>query len=314
MLKKVIPMSKKYFVKFKPFNQYLISSLINKTIKFSTVYDFNDFNELAYMHPYHNDTTEDCFGSGEASEKEKLDKEILKKLDSLDFRCKLLKNIEQQSFREEYLKKVKNYLNQYNRSFLNGEDVYRMIAEGVIMHSVGIFCASHIDIFKDDAAQLMFAHYADNLKGVALIYEVDACDEVKKITYETNLVSDAKYVAIALSWLEGNFDDPSSFLYKSPLWCYENEHRIFEKPGVQPLPKGLKLRAILHTSRFDKSNLETLSGINKKFYNSKLSIEEIYAAQTQISDYKQSNAVKVFKISDTNKTVSEWLQVKFCLT
>ena len=37
-----------FFVKFVPFNQNTISSLINQTIRFSTVYDFNDFNEFNF--------------------------------------------------------------------------------------------------------------------------------------------------------------------------------------------------------------------------------------------------------------------------
>ncbi len=44
-------MKRQYFVKFVRYNNHTLSNLINKTIKFSTVYEFNDFNELHYLSP-----------------------------------------------------------------------------------------------------------------------------------------------------------------------------------------------------------------------------------------------------------------------
>lgn len=36
------------YVKFVPYNEKTLAGLINKTVKFSTVYEFNDFNELRF--------------------------------------------------------------------------------------------------------------------------------------------------------------------------------------------------------------------------------------------------------------------------
>lgn len=33
------------YIKFKPYNAHTLASLINKTLHFSTVFDFNDLNE-----------------------------------------------------------------------------------------------------------------------------------------------------------------------------------------------------------------------------------------------------------------------------
>ena len=39
-------MNQRLFVKFVPWNERTLSNLINKTIRFSTVFDFNEFNEF----------------------------------------------------------------------------------------------------------------------------------------------------------------------------------------------------------------------------------------------------------------------------
>lgn len=44
-------MKKDIFVKFKPWNKYTISSIIGNKAKFSTIYEFNDFNEANYSAP-----------------------------------------------------------------------------------------------------------------------------------------------------------------------------------------------------------------------------------------------------------------------
>lgn len=39
----------RYFVKFVPYNERTITHLVNKTVKFSTVFEFNDLNEYRYL-------------------------------------------------------------------------------------------------------------------------------------------------------------------------------------------------------------------------------------------------------------------------
>lgn len=45
-----------FYIKFKPYNAHTLASLINKTLHFSTVFDFNDLNEyrLSFTSTYLN--------------------------------------------------------------------------------------------------------------------------------------------------------------------------------------------------------------------------------------------------------------------
>ena len=67
-----------------------------------------------------------------------------------------------------------------------------------------------------------------------------------------------------------------NFLKKSVKWQYENEIRLFNKPGIKSGREcGINLKGILYTSRF-AGDEETLASINDNLYNNQLIIEKIY--------------------------------------
>ncbi len=68
--------------KFSGINNYSIQNLINQTIWFSTVFEFNDFNELRYLAP-----------GNEEVIKDRLDETVKSSLDSKDLRNLIIKNI-----------------------------------------------------------------------------------------------------------------------------------------------------------------------------------------------------------------------------
>lgn len=113
------------------------------------------------------------------------------------------------NFINEYLqtpeKRIKLYNNMYNagiycREFLSKHQevfcnspefnlsdntVLILISyENIAFLAVGILCLSSMEIFDDDSAQLMFAHYADNLNGLALIYHHTGSNTPSPIKYK----------------------------------------------------------------------------------------------------------------------------------
>ena len=103
---------------------------------------------------------------------------------------------------------------------------------------------------KDDAAQLMFAHYAENLQGLALVYILDAnTKRPTTIKYERILrefMDENDYIEL----IKGNYFD--FFCYKSKNWKYENEYRFFSTPGLRTASGiGLTLKGLFYTDRFD---------------------------------------------------------------
>lgn len=256
-----------YFVKFVPYNQNTLSSLINKTIKFSTVYEFNDFNELHFMAP-----------RGFPGNYPTLSNKIKDFLQKINFRSSILKESRERSFTDNHLKNLENFINDYSPQSKDFETFGKVILEHAVFSSVGIFCVSDIRTFEDDAAQLMFAHYADNLKGLALIYEIDS-GYIKKINYNNkdDLLKSPSGGEFS-DWIDHIFTKSSmdDFLNKSNNWQYEKEARLFAKPSIQEAKEhNISLKAILHTTRFKRESLETLNNINKNFYSGRLRIQEI---------------------------------------
>jgi hypothetical protein len=79
----------------------------------------------------------------------------------------------------------------------------------------------------------------------------------------------------------------SYFLHKSDCWKYENESRIFDKPGIISCEQlDIELKAILYTTRFFYEESDVLEEINKKFYGKNLNIEKIYQSSTLVHDAK----------------------------
>jgi hypothetical protein len=268
---------KSLYVKFKPYNVQTMSTLMNKKVWFSTVYDFNDFNELHY--------------SGLNPEKHEC--EIFKKIydqfknilseqfNTLDFKHSLLKAWESPLMHtsDNYndllrqLEKPEFDFKSIDNGFLSG------ISKHIAFSSVGIFCASSLSVFEDDSAQLMFAHYADNLEGLAFIYEKVKFNDFNEVRYSNNESSlkppSTGCVERIERWLNYEFqkNDMNDFLNKSNKWKYENECRLFNKPGEQAID-DLTLKAILYTDRFN-GNIETLQQINESVYEGNLFIQKI---------------------------------------
>jgi hypothetical protein len=256
-----------YFVKFVPYNANTLSSLINKTIKFSTVYEFNDANELNYI------------ASPQVEAKDfRIHADLKTMLDDLRTRWSLFENaLKSGRHDRKYMSKFKEKLNKYSDNLeIFDDNEMRVLIENLVFSSVGIFCTSRIDVFCDDSAQLMFAHYADNLKGLALIYENSATSTIGNVDY-IGFQSSAGLADRASKWLTGDFTDISDFKSKSRKWEYEQESRIFNKPSIASAKdSGVELKAILYTSRFNLDNIKTLETINNKIYDSNLKIKEIY--------------------------------------
>jgi len=169
------------FVKFVKYNEKTLASLNNKTIKFSTVFEFNDFNELQYISDF-NVSSEEI--------KETLKETLLKNIKkNPQYKCYLINNADKSGkYCRKYLIEFAERLNQFSQ---DNDNVFictdfPLITELLAYSSVGIFSVSNIRVFCDDSAQLMFAHYADNLKGLALIYETsnNTTFQFKEISYE----------------------------------------------------------------------------------------------------------------------------------
>ena len=162
----------------------------------------------------------------------------------------------------------------------------RIFLEGTIYSIVGIFCTSSFTVFENDAAQVMFAHYGDDLKGLALIYEHENFKEnIFKIDYKS--FRDQGDSSIAPELLKGNFNKDSlkNFLNKSCGWEYEQEYRKFSYLSNLSDPRlksacehNLKLKGILYTTRFDQSKVKSLEFIKNKVYEDRIFLMEIFAS------------------------------------
>jgi hypothetical protein len=266
----------KCFVKFVQFNDRTIQTIINKTVKFSTVYEFNDLNEQNV-------------------------KEISFPRRSHTFIAELKKYLSDDNKREDVISKIKenvlcndentpkrNQINQYlqtiasalrNPTWDDFEEIYWATVIGHISYiETGVFCLSGAEVFKDDAAQLMFAHYAENLQGLALVYALDVNAKLPTtIKYERILrefMDENDYVEL----IKGKYFD--FFCYKSKNWKYENEYRFFSTPGLQTASSiGLTLKGLFYTDRFDNEaeapKLKLLRSINEKYYENLLFIERL---------------------------------------
>ena len=259
-------------VKFAPWNEKTISSLLNKTIKLSTVYDFNDFNEYRYIPTLFYGTKTNIDYTNDTL------KILEKKCKNVDFLSNL-KTLSMETLNHEGKTKIINFLKEGKvKQLLDPkEKCLSILNENLAYSSVGIFCISKLDVFKDDSAQLMFAHYAQNLKGIALIYEFKfIINKLHTINYKSSLKPSAGEEGRCIKWYNGDYQDIDDFLYKSQKWEYEKELRIFSKPGIHPAKDhNLTLKAILYTPRFSGEEHDLLT-IKDQIYDGKLIIKKIH--------------------------------------
>lgn len=252
----------KFFVKFVPWNEKVLLNIINKTIKFSTVYEFNDFNEYRYI----------C--GGDINDETTL-KILEKELSRNSFLNNLL-TLSAEMCSEEYKEKIANFIKggEVKRLLDPKGECLRLLQENLAFSSVGIFCVSALHVFENDSAQLMFAHYAENLKGIALIFEIN--NKLNEVNYVDRPKTSGGETVRHIEWYKSDYKDIEDFLYKSRNWGYEKESRIFDKPGITSAKEhNVILRAILYTPRFSGES-KILSAINNSIYDGDLIIEAIY--------------------------------------
>lgn len=255
--------SKGLFVKFVPWNEKTIANLINRAVKFSTVFEFNDFNEYRYI-------------AGVNSQNNEIIKILESEIRKIDFINALVQSVRERCS-EEFRDKIIECLKKGENSKLLNPSIgcLPLLEENLAYANVGIFCISSIAVFDDDSAQLMFAHYAQNLRGIALIYKIEI-DRAKAIEYKTGTKFSEGISWRVINWYNADYSDVKDFLSKSEKWKYENEYRMFLKPGIKSdVECGVELKAILYTPRFD-GNENTLSNINKGFYNGSLLVDRVY--------------------------------------
>jgi len=274
------------YVKFSKYDNHVIENLVNKTCWFSTVYNFNDIAEQCLV----------IF-----SDKLEKDSNIYKEIKSFlnhDHNATCLVNaISGNPYFEN--KEVKAWTNEiiscirHNRTCSLDPEQFNCVLQHAIYLKTGIFCLSKLKVFDDDAAQIMFAHYAENLKGVALIFQSDGVISNAEVLYEdqTDITSDSDDY---LSLLKGTGRD-KYFNKKSICWSNEKEHRFFNEPGIcQLMDCGLKLTGIFYTERFTGDH-KLLNKINESFYDSELFINKLFL--------RYNNTQRIFKVFSEGKFI-----------
>ncbi|KHE91279.1 MAG: DUF2971 domain-containing protein [Candidatus Scalindua rubra] len=283
---------KRCFVKFVQFNDRTIQMIINQTVKFSTVYEFNDLNEqnviVGFPSKSHTfiDKLKNYFS--DANKRENVISKIKESVLCND------ENIPKCGEVRQYCQTIASLLR--NPTWDGFEKIYwSTIVEHISYIETGIFCLSGADVFKDDAAQLMFAHYANNLRGLALVYTRDVNTKLPTtIEYKGRQVvcmEENDYVEL----IKGKCFD--FFCCKSKNWKYENEYRFFSTPGLQTASSiGLTLKGLFYTDRFDSEaeapKLKLLRSINEKYYENPLFIERLIRSyqEEKFLVYKQENS------------------------
>lgn len=299
---------KDYFVKFVPYNVNTLFTLINKKIKFSTAYDFNDFNELRYMatgnhgkNKEYNDRIKDVFKE---------------KFKSVEFKHELLKySYLSGQYSKQKNKAFEEAINNYTNLDEFFEKHNSLIEEYLVFSNVGIFCLSSLEVFENEAAQLMFAHYGGGLGGLALIYEVSPQVGVEKITYvdctdvENSISGCVGDIERIFRWIDKKFEkrDLDDFILKSKMWCYEKEYRCFSAPGINKSGNlDIHLKAVLFTPRLDRNAVETLENIIMS-YEKKVFLQEIYVSTLfgRPSQFKIEGPERLSVIDWLNKKIGE---------
>jgi hypothetical protein len=288
----------KLFVKFSKFNVGTIAGLINKTVKFSTVYEFNDPNELIPIYFMDTDMILEKY-------KEKYESEIQK----------VKSNVTQEQL--ELHLKAEVLLGRRRDVALGESEMLRLR----YLNSVKIFCVSSASVFDDDSAQIMFSHYADNWQGIACIYEINS-ENLGSINYQHHipiLVSELGSAA------KGDADK-EFFRTKACQWRYEKEWRIVvdRDPfgggnGIEEMSDHkITLKAILYTPKLADTNKKLLEQINHNFYGCEVKLKEVTANESYSgqNDYflncGPERGPGIVKVSEWLKKLNENKEKKSC--
>jgi len=288
------------YVKFLPFaSDNEVKAITERTIKFSTVNEFNDFNERVTVGGPVNDDV-----SRFVEElKEQLDSDCEKKsLLISKLKEELYLNISGCANIEE----TNTFIEKTSKIIKEGRycDIERVRWPSVVEYlgyiNTGIFCMSDIKVFDDDSAQLMFAHYSNNLKGVALVYKLKGKKKAEEVKYrECRGVNTFSDNILLKEYLQGKHT--SLFLNKSESWKYEKEYRLFSSPGIHlASDNGLELIGVFYTKRM---NNPCVLKLVKEAKQQKLFFEMIEPSYESIKPRK----FKVYT-SEGKKSVKDYLE------
>ncbi|KZN30035.1 hypothetical protein N480_03565 [Pseudoalteromonas luteoviolacea S2607] len=195
------------------------------------------------------------------------------------FDCKLVYDIEKSM---EYLKSRPDLLKEAGRR-LKLTPAQRLAKKKQMEHSIrrslesGEFHNSVIEnvgiccLTKKPDNILMWSHYADNHKGVAIEFNVnDASNNINMANIEEKLFGwDIEYTDYMPKIIAGarDFDTVKDvFLKKSLEWAYEAEYRVLSMkkgPGIHRFDQQLISRVIAGVNMPEKDFLELYRLINK---------------------------------------------------
>jgi hypothetical protein len=257
------------YIKFKPYNEHTLASLINKTLHFSTVFDFNDLNEyrLFFTSSFLND-----------DQRQLLITKLNEKIYDTSFRQKTWQ-FAQEMCSEGGIQSIDNWLKGKNNLNEIASTTLEMFASCLAYSTVGIFSVAALDIFDDKTAPLMFAHYASNLAGLGLVYEIPENKNIYSVRY---CLERGKHTGVHweefLKWEKGEFQCMKNrFLLKHPAWEYEKEWRVFGKPGTHHAEDhDIQLKACIYTSRLGRDAETTLNKLNEQIYQGNLKLFKVY--------------------------------------
>lgn len=197
-----------FFVKFRKWNNHTIDSLISKKVRLSRVFDFNDFNEYnfsmlpnEYVH---------------CDYKKFIRKQIEPLLCDDTYKKTLLQFAKDTGRIDKILQKINDamhgqgFIKLFEEEF--EKDLFMTFCEHYVAYHMAIFCISDINVFEGDAAQLMFAHYAENCSGVALIYKNKGKKGIEKIKYRE--MNARKGIISGSISKDGIKPDEKNFLHK----------------------------------------------------------------------------------------------------
>lgn len=257
------------YIKFKPYNAHTLASLINKTLHFSTVFDFNDLNEyrLFFNSSYLKD-----------DQRQLLIKKLDEKIYDTSFRQKIWQ-FAQEMCSKEGIQSINNWLKGKNNLDNIERTTLEMFASCLAYSTVGIFSVSALDVFDNKTAPLMFAHYASNLVGLGLVYEIPENKNIHSVHYcLTGGAGTGCHWEKFLEWEKGEFQSMEDrFLLKHPAWKYEQESRVFGKPGThQAKDQGIQLKACIYTPRLGPDAETTLNTLNEQIYQGNLKLFKVY--------------------------------------
>jgi hypothetical protein len=287
----------KKLVKFISGEDYHIDAIIQNKVYLSSVYQLNDFNELFLENSSWLNAQYLLDGNYN------LDNKMLGTYNSIKKFIDALNNKDRALIES----RASNRLLMISQNISNDvQDIYKTIElyKHYIYSTTGILSLSNYEVFKDDRASLMFAHYGNNLKGFALIYEPAELDSLKPITYTYHPSSSFDMIInIKNNLLPENICQQRELaFFKSPYWSYECEYRVLSEMPSQLVSMdslGLKLTNIFYTERVDRYK----KSIIEKILPDDVGFDEVFSA-VKVND---GSLIPLFRVKKDNSVVFDLL-------